>query len=469
MVSLRLILYIRLGVEDVRHPSGKFLKEIVLVGLLCCLFAVAVACRDESVVAPFTSTTATPPVSSTPTFTPSVVRPIPSTTPAPTVSSNPTSISSFPDSYFSPCGPHHFPVAYHSHFLDWSSDGSLLLDFDEKIWIIHDDGTFNEIVDPDPLDKRNAYGFYADFSPTSDQIVYSTCQYPTNDGPLAISQSMDSRYEGYEIATINIDGTAQQRLTVNNHLDHYPVWSPDGGEIVFVGSHGPTADYDVGTAGLFSLSEDGEHMSLRRMTSIPCVALYPPLWSPDGQLLVVSSFETGPWPYNSSFWTVKSDGSERRKIGESTILPTWSPNSDRLAFVEFYRDDAATIYTIRYDGTDLQEIWDSGPDGHYPPITSIAWSPDGLEILVVSSWLWTIQADGSGTRVLGPKDSPFWLEDAVWSPDGSKVAARGSEHPQRWFGPFGVIVMGADGSDLRILVAEDENGVLHKWDAIDDS
>ena len=448
--------HIRLSAEGLTRSIAKFREAIVGTSLLGCLLAAAVACQGDAEVAPPTATpgvpTASIEASSTSSITPA--------TPAPTVL--------VPDSFFTPCEMNQFPVARQRHFLDWSPDGSLLFDFDEKIWIIRGDGSLVELVDPEPLDDRSRHGVHADFSPAGDKVVYSTCHYPTKDG--ASFKDLKPR-PAYEIATINIDGTDQQRRTVNNILDHFPSWSPDGETIVYVRSFSQTPDYNVSGAGVSFLSKEDGWKSVRPMTSVSRVALYAPLWSPDSQRLVVAVSPPGTqWEDPRSWWTMKPDGSERKEVGKSSVPPTWSPDSERLALVELDEagDLALSIHTVRYDGTDRQEVWDGGLEGHYPPITSTAWSPDGSEILVVSRWLWAINLDSGNTRVLGPEYPPIWLVEAIWSPDGSMIAARGSEYSRHGVGPFGVIVLSADGSDLRILAAEDGNGVLREGDADDD-
>lgn len=454
----------------------RVLKWTAGPGLLCCLFAASIACQGDTAVERNSPVAAKPTVSVDITSSPSPVVSIGSTTvpaePArvPITAATSTPTVPVPDSSSNPCGGTFFPARHQREFLDWSPDGSLLFDFDQKIWVIRSDGSLVELVDPDPRDDRSSWGFHADFSPEGDQVVYSTCSYPTEDGMEAASNPTDSRHEGYEIATINVDGTGQQRRTVNNSLNHYPAWSPDGKTIVFVRSHGQTPDYNVDGATLGVLSdEDGEMVVRAMMGGIFRVALYPPVWSPDGQRLVVGVAPPGPrWSDDPRiWWTMNADGTERQKVGESFILPSWSPDGERLAFVEFYGDKGleATIYTVRYDGTDLREIWESGPPGaNSYPITSIAWSPDGSEILAVSGWLWAVNLESGDTRVVGPQNPPFWLEDAIWSPDGSRIAARSSKYSRVDSGPLGIVVLSVDGSALRILVAEEKRGVLEEWD-----
>ena len=138
-------------------------------------------------------------------------------------------------------------------------------------------------------------------------------------------------------------------------------------------------------------------------------------------------------------------------IGETTTLPTWSPGSDRLAFA-MSDEEGAAIYTVRPDGTDLQQVWSSGPDETHPPITQVSWSPDGSEILVASGWLWVVRPDGSGRRVLGSSDPPIRFDRAAWSSDGSRIAAYGWTYGPSLQADWYVITMARDGTDVRVLV-----------------
>lgn len=73
-------------------------------------------------------------------------------------------------------------------------------------------------------------------------------------------------------------------------------------------------------------------------------------WSPDGNHLLILD-------YNS----IKLYDTESRKISEllnlqgdtKAVMPAWSPNSKRIAFVD---KDRKNIYTMNIDGTDIREV-----------------------------------------------------------------------------------------------------------------
>ena len=112
----------------------------------------------------------------------------------------------------------------YEHFLHWVPDGShLVFDVGDTIWTLDIEGArLLQVADTVPDDDRYAhayFGHYTDVSPDGSRIVYSTCEYPL---------------DGYEIATVRVDGTDKRRLTEDGYFDHYPVWSPDGKQIAFV-------------------------------------------------------------------------------------------------------------------------------------------------------------------------------------------------------------------------------------------
>ena len=379
------------------------------------------------------------------------------------------------------CGPYFLPPesGFQRHFLQWSQDGSrLIFDFDEAVWVLDVEGPrVRKAVDGNPgvdsylsptvddpaflIPNESKYGFHANLSPDGYRIVYSTCQHPVEDLPTGSPNNGERRSLGYEIAMINVDGTGQHRLTNNIHVDHYPVWSPDGTQVAFVSTPGgDNSSYDKRYAQLLIMAADSSGRPIRITPSSIQVALYPPVWSPDGQHLAFLAYAGEYYPYERILYTVRGDGSELNRIGKATTLPAWSPDSDQLAFAKVGREDAS-IYTVSPDGTDLRQIWSSELK---TPIIQISWSPDHTELLVVAAGLWAIRPDGSGNRALVSSNSAIWLDGAVWSPDGSSIVARGTGRPPR-ADYFKVLSMDRDGTNVRLLVGMDVDidGAIYAW------
>ena len=364
------------------------------------------------------------------------------------------------------------------HFLHWAEDGSLLvfgigtkiwgLDLiDSEVWTIAD-------ADPDaegPSQMVNQYGYHADVSPDGSRLVYSTCEYPMEptdrsaEGDTRVVLEGDYRVAlGYEIVTMNVDGTARRRLTSNETFENYPVWSPDGTRIAFVKTDSRVSprnkgDYNWDESQIFVMSADGTDIEV--VPNTEGVGLYPPVWSPDGTRLAFTVNDSVEGRRVRLLYTVRRDGLELHRIGEASTLPTWSPDGERLAF-----GFNTGVYTARFDGADLRHILDG-------EVSRVSWSPDGSELLLAADKVFTVRPDGSGLRVFAPLEAVWpdridrqfrWLHNAVWSPDRSMIAAwqaRDNRVDERGYTKRMIpilIVTTRDGSGVRSWVDETLGG-----------
>ena len=348
---------------------------------------------------------------------------------------------------YNPCGasPGSSNVDFQQGFLDWvEGDSHLVFDRAHTIWSVNvETAEAMEVVNANPTDRRFLYGYHADASPAGDRIVYATCEYPI-DYPAGYAPIMQNG--GYEIATIDVDGTEKRRLTYNTDFENYPAWSPDGTLIAFVAvphSEGTVpGHYEPLFAELTIMAADGS--GLRRI-DVPLyagtmgVGLYPPVWSPDGRRLAFIVNERDGEAFKKVLYTIRSEelgDSELHRVGETADLPSWSPDGERLAFA---RDDESggSVYVTRYDGT--------GPRRAAHFAAEVSWSPDGSEILLAGGALHVVQPDGAGLRRLGPAQPGIHADVAVWSSDGSMIAARSGEV---------IFTMRRDGTDVRVLTGE---------------
>lgn len=372
-------------------------------------------------------------------------------------------------------------------FMDWFQDGSRILIGDEEIiWVVHiNSGEINSIVDANPGGTLHKFrfGYHGDISVTGEHIVYSSCEFSidvsdegiapeeratTYDRP--ISPVRDPRESvNYEVAIANLGTGGFERISADQRVDHYPVWSPDGKTIAFLSAANQA--YPSG-AQLRTMSADGS--DVRSLVTLDIVPFVPPVWSPDGDYLAVYGVDGGQEDFRYSLYTVRADGSQVWKIGQTTTLgpwrnrlplPSWSPDSRRIALVAADDDSmeetsgiVKSLVTARPDGSDLQQVI------HDSEIRQVEWSPDGSEILYVSDWIYLVRPDGSNRRRLNmPREieerlQPFTLSRrgdrqqqgdsddialVAWSPDGSRIAIH---DPGRL-----LVTMNRDGTHNRII------------------
>ena len=171
-----------------------------------------------------------------------------------------------------------------------------------------------------------------------------------------------------------------------------------------------------------------------------------PVWSPDGtSLLIVRDGSL-----SEEIWVAEADGSGVRHLATGR-LPSWSPDGQRVAFVEGAPGDPGALRIINVDGTGLDEV-DLGEGVRY-----VAWSPDGdklaAEIDVGGRSVAVVDVDGSSLVLVGAEIDGA-RRDAAWSPDGERIVYRvvfGAA------GPWSLWTAAADGSDEQELLTLDSD------------
>lgn len=399
-----------------------------------------------------------------------------------------------------PCGPFSNRLRYANthysntdYFLEWAPDGDLLFFHDWKaIRKINVQGTqLVSIADlnADIADSRRTalgdrlharFGHYASLSPDGRQLVYSTCSYDTESFDPA-KAGFEEYWQGrekflYELAIIATDGGTPERITENKFLEHYPVWSPDGARIAFLKTteiYHPV--YDV-PRGMKLLTMDPGDFSILEGVSVPEASLgpllYPPTWSPNSQHLAFVA-EEGELNSNraSVLYTVRLGGSVVTRVGEAAGPPAWSPAGDEIAFATFAGNPSSpfeghnwadygdvAVHVSKADGTGLRTVWRSTPDANEHPVFQIAWSPDGTQLLFATrSGIRLIHPDGSGLKSVF--SSERWMPGAVaWSPDGVCIAVYNSMVVESSRPYAQVLVMLPDGSNVHVLAETGGDG-----------
>ncbi|HLQ21831.1 MAG TPA: hypothetical protein VK132_01425, partial [Gemmatimonadales bacterium] len=167
---------------------------------------------------------------------------------------------------------------------------------------------------------------------------------------------------GYEIVTMNLDGSNRRQVTDNARQEFLPHFSPDGTRLVYTmftsGSYGqPGSTTDVG---LYDLARDVEvNLTNTGEDSYP-------VWSPDGRRIAFLSRAS----QGLGLWTMSADGAGRRTILEPKGAPAeltfgdlaWS-SDDWILFV-VAQDTGGCFKTridkVRPDGAARTQVTDGG-------------------------------------------------------------------------------------------------------------
>ena len=234
--------------------------------------------------------------------------------------------------------------------------------------------------------------------------------------------------------------------------NRYPMWSPDGLQIVFTSDRESQDTYD-----LFIMDADGQN--LRRLTTVEQGgACYYPSWS--GSYIYYGYAPPGGRP--GTIWRVSGDGSATHCVGPGRD-PWIAPDGRNLVYTQFDQSGYC-LYRMNSEGEDIVQL-----TTHQNPIGAVApiWSPDGSQILYSDAVgdkleIFCSGATGNGRKQL--TNLRQFATSAAWSPDMRRISFRLTDYDY-WRHPDAkeyayrvkqadkrpVWVMGADGSDPKVM------------------
>ncbi len=247
----------------------------------------------------------------------------------------------------------------------------------------------------------------------------------------------------------------------------YPAWSPDGSRIVFESTRdGPDAD-------IFVMSSDGSGVVQLTRNDVPDST---PVFTPDGGFIVWASELDG----NLDVFRMRADGSEPVNLTRHPGTdghPKVSPDGRRIFFNSNRSSDPATfargymdrehnheIYSMALDGGNVRRVTDLPDWDTYPAI-----SPDGRQLL------WRRVTATGGKSESGRNSEVFRmnLETGAlrnvtnhqafdgwpaWSPDGQRIAYA-SNRASDEFEAFDIYGAEADGSNpVRVTFGTGDGG-----------
>jgi Tol biopolymer transport system component len=261
-------------------------------------------------------------------------------------------------------------------------------------------------------------------------------------GRIAYALDVDGRPQIY---MMNVDGSGKTRLTHSSGEDSYPVWSPDGGSILYH-SNREGNNFDI-----YRMNPDGS--GITKLTNDPRASTFPD-WAPDGSQIVFQSKREG----SRQIYVMHADGSHQTRLTDdptNAYHPSWSPDGSRIAFVS-ERDGNPEINLMNPDGSHQTRLTEHHADDLYP-----SWSPDGRHIVFISNRngnfeIYYMNADGSGltrlTNTMAEERRP------VWSPDGELIAFASDLE-----GGFEIYVMDVNGEGILRLTDNGGDSNTPTW------
>jgi Tol biopolymer transport system component len=249
---------------------------------------------------------------------------------------------------------------------------------------------------------------------------------PTPNGNTRIVFS-SNRDGNFEIYSMNVDGSAQTRLTNHSAIDFFPARSPDGAKIAFTSNR-------AGNFEVYVMNADGSFpVRLTTNARVDGAAA----WSPDGSKLAFTSNRDG----NFEIYSMNIDGTGLRRLTNNSavdIKPTWSRDGTMVAFASS-RPGNFEIYVVNSDGSGLRRMTNNSA-------TDLAadWSPDGTKIVFASNRngnfeIYSMNADGSAQMRL--TNNPAVEAEPAWILSGTKIIFSSWRD-----GNLEIFAMNADGS-----------------------
>ena len=256
------------------------------------------------------------------------------------------------------------------------------------------------IMDWDGKNRRQlTFGDVSDaapaFTPDGKRIIFTSSR---TDESLPLNDSI----RGWDIWSINTDGSGLTRITKDKMNELAPRPTPDGKNIVFISTAG-------GDHAIWSMDINGDNPV--RLTSGGTGDWFPAM-NPDGKELVFVSTRLG----NGDIWTIDNKGKEYKRLTYDNLpefSPAWSPDGSKIAFVT-NKGGGFDIWVMNRDGANKKRLTKGISDGNWGSRFSskkiletagyyhLSWHPDGTKILF-TEWGDVQEARGKRQEAKGKK------------------------------------------------------------------
>jgi TolB protein len=254
--------------------------------------------------------------------------------------------------------------------------------------------------------RREYSGALADWRSLVHQFADDVVLQFTGESGVASSRIAFVSPEGRnkELYVMDADGFGPRALTGDHSITLSPAWSPDGSLLLFTsyrGGGGPQVFVvPAGGGRVFPIStRSGNNTSAS--------------YSPDGSEIACTLSLDG----NAEIYLLDARGGAPRRLTNNRAIdtsPSWSPTGREIAFTSD-RGGAPQVYVMDHEGGNVRRL-----TYQVSYTDSPAWSPKGDRIAFVARTgegfdVWVCKADGSDARlVVGGRSN----ENPHWAPDG---------------------------------------------------
>ena len=238
------------------------------------------------------------------------------------------------------------------------------------------------------------------------------------------------KVRSWDIFAAKADGGGITQLTHTDAFEQFPVWSPDGQQVLF--TRGSVMD----NIDLYVMDADGGNE--RRLTE-HAERDQQATWSPDGNQIAFVSQRDG----DVAIWVMGADGGDKRKLVKGRA-PAWSPDGKSLSFVSSQFEGHDELYVIDSGGGNMVRLTEDKRTDWFPD-----WSPTGDRIVFCSERFGgqelLVMKAGGGAKTRVTVYEKGYEEKPVWSPDGRGVAYSGRPEGDE---DYDIFLVGINGFNL---------------------
>lgn len=198
-----------------------------------------------------------------------------------------------------------------------------------------------------------------------------------DDNKISFVKNDNSVGGNHDIYSINIDGTNEVKLT-NRDANFSPQYLPNTNSIIYSSSNNSWT-------GIYKMNIDGSNSQLLTPQN---KSFGDPKISPNGNMISITSNDLN----GSQIFVMNSNGNNLKQLTftvsshiypgappDGNCNPSWSPNSDKLAYVS-YENGSPDIFLINSNGTGNKRLTDTPLRDENP-----CWTKDGNYILFSSN------------------------------------------------------------------------------------